>query len=247
MIGWIIAGAGCVIYFGVITAWAGLSSKFHCIWLVARLICFAIAAYIRYARQHEYHMPAVVRNSILVVCILGFGCFLLLEGMIISRANATPEPQAEYVLVLGAQVRGTTPSWELRSRLDTAISYLEENPGTKAVLSGGQGAGEDVSEADAMYAYIVEHGIDAERLILEDASTTTQENIEFSRERIGNDDATIVIVTSGFHVYRAVHMAEKQGLNHVSGYGSPSKKEMIPTYYIREALAMVKAWLRGDI
>lgn len=247
MIGWIVAGIICVIYFAAITAWTGLSSKFHCIWLLAGLVCFGIAAYIRYARQHEYHMPAVVRNSILVVCILGFGCFVLLEGMIISQANATPEAQAEYVLVLGAQVRGTTLSWELRSRLDTAISYLEENPGTKAVLSGGQGNGEDISEADAMYAYMVKNGIDAERLILEDASTTTQENIEFSRKLMGNDDASVVIVTSGFHVYRAVHMAEKQGLNHVSGYGSPSKKELIPTYYIREAMAMVKAWLRGDI
>ena len=98
-----------------------------------------------------------------------------------------------------------------------------------------------------MYAYMVKNGIDAERLILEDASTTTQENIEFSRKLMGNDDASVVIVTSGFHVYRAVHMAEKQGLNHVSGYVSPSKKELIPTYYIREAMAMVKAWLRGDI
>ncbi len=247
MIGWIIAGVGCLVYFAVITAWAGLSSKFHCIWLLAALVCFGIAAYIRYARQHEYHMPAVFRNSIIVICVLGFASFLLLEGMIISRANATPEPGAESVLVLGAQVRGSTPSWELRSRLDTAISYLEENPGTKAVLSGGQGAGEELSEADAMYAYMVEKGIDPERLMLEDASTSTRENIEFSRKLMGKDDASVVIVTSGFHVYRAVRMAEKQGLNHVSGYGSPSKKEMIPTYYVREALAMVKAWLRGDI
>lgn len=247
MIGWIAAGVICVIYFAAITAWAGLSSKFHCIWLLAGIVCFGIAAYIRYARQHEYHMPTVVRNSILVVCVVGGICFLLLEGMIISQANAMPEPEAEYVLVLGAQVRGSTPSWELRSRLDTAIKYLEENPGTKAVLSGGQGTGEDIPEADAMYTYMLEHGVAAERLILEDASTTTQENIEFSRELMGNDDASIVIVTSGFHVYRAVQMAKKQGLNHISGYGSPSKTEMIPTYYIREAMAMVKAWLWGDI
>lgn len=247
MVGWIVAGVICVIYFAVITAWAGLSSKFHCIWLAAGLVCFGVAAYIRYARQHEYHMPAAVRNSILVVCVVGGVCFLLLEGMIISQANAAPESQAEYVLVLGAQVRGSTPSWELRSRLDTAIEYLEENSGTKAVLSGGQGVGEDISEADAMYAYMLEHGVEAERLILEDASTTTQENIEFSRRLMGSDDVSVVIVTSGFHVYRAMHMAKKQGLNHVSGYGSPSKKEMIPTYYVREALAMVKAWLLGDI
>ena len=88
----------------------------------------------------------------------------------------------DYIIVLGAHVDGTRLSMALLERTRRALQYLENNPDTKAVLSGGQGRGEAVSEAKAMYDYLTGHGISRERLILEERSTNTKENLDFSLE-----------------------------------------------------------------
>ena len=103
----------------------------------------------------------------------------------------------EYIIVLGAHVQGTRLTLALLERTRRALQYLEENPETKAVLSGGQGEGEDISEAQAMCNYLVEHGIDRERLILEGRSTSTTENLKFSLEIIGLDHS-VGVVTNNF-------------------------------------------------
>ena len=76
----------------------------------------------------------------------------------------------DYIIVLGAHVDGTRMTLALLERTRRALLYLEENPGTRAVLSGGKGDGERISEAEAMYRYLTEHGIDGGRLIREERS-----------------------------------------------------------------------------
>ena len=95
----------------------------------------------------------------------------------------------DYIIVLGAHVNGTRLSKALLERARRALEYLEKNPGTKAVLSGGQGEGESISEAQAMSIYLQEHGISSDRLIMEDRSTNTKENLDFSLEKIGTLEA----------------------------------------------------------
>lgn len=87
---------------------------------------------------------------------------------------AKGKPELDYLVILGAQVRGTVPSRALRKRLDTALAYLEENPGTIAVVSGGRGPGEDITEAEIMKEYLLLHGIDEKRILVETDSTTHQ-------------------------------------------------------------------------
>ena len=115
--------------------------------------------------------------------------------------------QYDYVIVLGARVRGTTVTKSLRKRLDKAFEYIEKNDNTILVLSGGQGNGEDVSEAQAMYDYLVQKGVDKSRLLLEDKSTSTVENIEYSMKIIekNSQNATVEVgfITNNFHVFRA--------------------------------------------
>ena len=91
----------------------------------------------------------------------------------------------DYIIVLGAHVDGTRMTLALLERTRRALLYLEENPGTRAVLSGGMGDGERISEAEAMYRYLTEHGIDGGRLIREERSTNTKENLDYSLELIG--------------------------------------------------------------
>ncbi len=107
----------------------------------------------------------------------------------------------DYIIVLGAHVDGTRMTLALLERTRRALLYLEENPGTRAVLSGGMGDGERISEAEAMYRYLTEHGIDGGRLIREERSTNTKENLDYSLELIGSTEPAIGVVTNNFHVF----------------------------------------------
>ncbi len=89
-----------------------------------------------------------------------------------------------YILILGAKLFGDKPSQSLQNRLDVALKYLNENPKTKAIVSGGQGEDEDIPEAHSMRNYLVAHGINANRILIEDRSTSTYENLKFSKRFI---------------------------------------------------------------
>ena len=127
----------------------------------------------------------------------------------------------DYIIVLGAHVNGTKLTLALLERVRRALLYLEENPGTKAVLSGGRGDGERISEAEAMYRYLTEHGVSPERLIKEERSTNTKENLDFSLRLIGSTDYSIGIVTNNFHVFRGVAIGKKCGCQKI--YPLPSR------------------------
>lgn len=157
------------------------------------------------------------------------------ETILIVRAALRTPPEGTTAVVLGCSVKGTKPSTILWERINAAYAYLNEHPDALCVLSGGQGRGEDISEAECMYQCLTEMGIEKDRLILEDASTNTEENLLFSqrllRERGLGDEITIV--TSEFHEYRASLMAKKLGF---TSYATPSRTFFLyfPTYYVRE-------------
>ncbi len=170
------------------------------------------------------------------------------EIPIVGAALSGPQPGAGYVIVLGAAVYGEAPSVSLRKRLDKAVSYLEENPSAKVVVSGGQGEGEDITEAECMRRYLIEKGIDKERILTEDHSTSTMENLAYSKaviEADGGDASQTVIVSSAYHLYRAKAMAASLGMD---AWGAASS-DGYPIYmfgmYLREALAVTKLWLFG--
>lgn len=153
---------------------------------------------------------------------------------IISAANNTPDRETT-VVVLGCQVHPTGPSLMLEERLEAAYEYLSENENIKCIVSGGQGENEVTSEAECMYNWLAEKGIDKSRLYLEDKSTTTRENLEFSKKIIEDEGLcpTITIVTNDFHQYRASMIAKSLGMEcfNVSG---KTFKTVLPTYYVRE-------------
>lgn len=154
-------------------------------------------------------------------------------GMV--RAAGNHPPQNATAVVLGCSVKGERPSRILKERLDTAYEYLLANPKAYCVLSGGQGDGEAISEAECMYRYLTEKGIEPERLLREDASTNTKENLLFSKKLLEESgfSGDITIVTSEFHAYRAAKTAERLGIN---SYSTPSHTFFLylPTYYVRE-------------
>lgn len=153
---------------------------------------------------------------------------------IISAANNAPT-KVTTVVVLGCQVHPWGPSMMLEERLVAAHKFLTENEDVKCILSGGQGEDEVISEAQCMYNWLTERGIEKNRLYIEDKSTSTRENLAFSKEIIEKEglNPAVTVVTNGFHQYRAKKIAESLGIESYCVSGR-TFKTMLPTYYVRE-------------
>jgi len=180
---------------------------------------------------------AVGRAAVIFV-VSAIGILLLtaavISGFMIAAMNSKPVG-GETAIVLGCKVRGENPSRMLRERLDAAYDYLTEYPDALCIVSGGQGSDEEYPEAFVMKKYLVNKGIDADRIFEEDRSESTAENLSFSMkimEDIGiKGDA--VIITDGFHQLRAKMIAAKLGLN-VSAWSANTAVWLLPTYWVRE-------------
>ena len=176
--------------------------------------------------------------------ILLYGILVIVEtGCMIGACNKAPEKNATAV-VLGCRVYGERASLMLRERLDAAYEYLEKNPEAMCVVSGGQGSGEDISEAECMYRYLVAKGIESMRIYKEDQSTSTEENMKLSLEVIKENalDEKVVIISNEFHLYRAGRLAKDCNLS----YGTVpahTAKWLLPTYYVRELYAILAEWV----
>lgn len=170
----------------------------------------------------------------------GIACIALIGAVVIScfmvkAMNDKPKNSQTTVVVLGCQINGETPSRMLKRRLDAAYDYLSENSDVKVIVSGGQGSDEVTSEADVMRKYLLKRGIEDSRIFMEDKSTSTEENLRFSKEIIDKDGlcGEITIVTDGFHQLRADILAKKQGIE-ARNISASTEKWLLPTYWIRE-------------
>lgn len=244
----LICGILCVSYYIGIILYAGLRSSFSWFWLLLGGGFFLTGAICRVpVLQTAFgRIPVTVKLVAGILLTVGLAGFLLLEGCIISGMTGSGQESVEYLIVLGAQVKGTRVSKALGQRLSRAEEYLQEHENTIVIVSGGQGPGEDVTEAEAMKKWLVDRGIAEERILKEDRSVNTSQNIRFSRELIEDPAATIGIVSNDFHVFRAVHIAKAQGLKAV-GIPAPSSCGMYPHYMMREAFAVVKDLLVGNM
>ncbi len=267
-------GILCFVYFVIL--WIK-RVDFCVIWLLAAVFFAAVGGYLLYCGKYPdgFRMPVPITMGLGILTAAGLALFLTAEGLILRTMLEKPQQDLDYIIVLGAQVRGTAPSKALRLRLEETEEYLKENPRTLAVLSGGQGDGEDITEAQCMYNYLTEHGIGAERLIKEERSTSTQENLSCSAAVMeayfaahssgdkvsglcisGKDTGQISgtvkemrvgILSNNFHVYRAKLLAEKEGYTNISGISAASDWRLQIHYLVREFFALVKEKIVGNI
>lgn len=159
-----------------------------------------------------------------------------------SGTRAKPSDNADTVLILGAKVNGdpAEPTEVLKERLDAAVTYLNENPTMQVVVSGGQGEDESASEASVMEEYLVNKGITRSRIKIENKSRRTEENIKYSKEKFNLGKT--VIVTSDYHMYRALMLAKRQGLD-ASGLPAKSRSVIKIKNMMRETLSITYAWV----
>ncbi|MCD7872554.1 MAG: YdcF family protein [Clostridiales bacterium] len=186
-------------------------------------------------------IPKIPRSVIIaVICMVIVVCIPLTANMI-KYSNYKTDSGAQTVIVLGCKVNSTVPSKYLYNRCSAAAEYMKDNPLAVAVLSGGQGADEQISEAQCMENVLVKMGIDKNRLYKEDKSTDTRENIKFSSEIINRDHLSkeVVVVTNEFHEYRAKLICDDNGLDFHSKCSYSSKYTLL-TYYTRELMGIIK-------
>lgn len=235
------------IYFVGLVSYIGFYSKFSYIWIFISITCMVCAFVIRIIYVKDIAVPYWLRLIIKLGIICGVLVFAIIEGIIITNAATGPEKGADYVLVLGAKVNGTVPSKSLMLRINAAYDYLVDNEAAAAIVCGGKGADEGISEAEAMKRALVSKGIDESRIIMEDRSVNTEENIRFAMEYIRSSDSKIVVTTNSYHVYRAVAIAKKAGLTNVGGNPAGCVTGLIPQDFTREFFAVIKDWLVGNI
>lgn len=179
--------------------------------------------------------------------------FFIIEGLILTHDDGTPSPDANTVIVLGAGLHGSVPSLTLKSRLEAALDYLNAHPQAVAVLTGGQGAGETITEASAMAKWLTDRGIDSGRLYLEEQATDTRENLRFSKAIIEEQNlpGPVAVLSNSFHLYRAEILAGQAGLGAVQTLAAPVPAVplwwLTVSVYLREYCSILLMLARGIV
>ena len=228
-------------------------------------LCFLLLSLFLRFGLHGYsylaHLSALTAASILLYAFLprpfrliwtlllaaGALFFLLLEIPVIRGSRTDADPGRKYLVVLGAEVLGTLPSRSLNYRLQAARAYLEQYPESIAVVSGGKGDEEDISEAECMARVLTEAGIDPARIRREDRSRSTLENLSFSFDLIqaeGDDpDGNTAILSSSYHLCRAKRMAAALGVRAAGVAAFPGNPFLAANFFIREAFGLLHLML----
>ena len=208
------------------------------------LISFCIAGiiilYYLIALLRENHsMACKVLNTCLtsLLCI-GLAVCGLTEAVILRASLGDPGERCKYMVVLGAKVNGTEPSLSLTDRINAAADYLKSNPEVIAVLSGGQGEDEGITEAQCMFNKLIAMGISPDRLWLEEKATSTWENITFSLDLIESTTGTrpdkIGVLSSESHLFRASLLGKKCGVDLVGIPAETSRFSQKVNHFMRE-------------
>ena len=207
--------------------------------LLGVLTCLVLLTLSRWgSRRRGWKILLRTAQTGLAVLLLGLAA---VEVWVVRAGSQNDADQpADAVIVLGAGVNGTTPSVALQTRIDAAARYLQANPDIPAVLSGGQGPGEDISEARAMYDALTARGIDPERLILEEQSANTRQNLQNSLALLPDGyHKTVAIVTNDFHMARVRLLLTSAGPGKVVQVPAKLPWWLGVNYYLRESFAIV--------
>ena len=218
-------------------------------------ICFGTACiFVSYRLLHllSSKHPKCARKlrRLLTFCIcIGLIAAAITSCIIYNGSIGNPETPCDYVIVLGAKVNGTVPSLSLRERINGAYHYLAAHPETICVVSGGQGNGELISEAQCMYNELSKLGIESDRIWLEEASTSTKENLQFSLALIeahtGIRPTTVGLVSSEYHLYRAGLLARDLELTAVGIPATTQWFSLRLNYFLREIAAVWAYYVFG--
>jgi len=179
------------------------------------------------------------------LCLVVITMMLVSFGIMCHAAWQTPTSNAT-VIVMGCQVLENRPSVMLQDRCDAAVQYLREHPDANCVATGGLGEGATITEAQAIYNYLVDCGIQSHRIALEQRSTNTSENMAYAAQIICQKgwNTHVAIVSDSFHQWRSGYFAKQNGLD-PAAVNCTTRPTMIPGYWAREVIAVYKTLILG--
>ncbi|NMB33292.1 MAG: DUF218 domain-containing protein [Clostridium sp.] len=185
-----------------------------------------------------------LKSAFIFICAVFILSFVLIEGLIILSSASDNNVEVDYLIILGTGLRGDEIPQTFKNRLDQGLKYLNDNPDIMVVVSGGQGPGESISEAEAMRRYLTDNGVDEDRIILEDKSTSTAENMKYTANILenltGRQDYRVMIATNEFHLFRSKILAKHNGFTPY-GISASTTPYIMPNSFIREYFAVVKS------
>ncbi len=219
-------------------------SRFYLVWAAGGICLTVFAGMLHFGLWDK--APGLLRRTFCLLMAAGILLFAIVEGCIVSRYHDEGKADLDYIIVLGAQMKEKGPSAVLKFRLDKAYEYLTANENTVCIVSGGQGRNEPCSEAEGMYQYLTGRGIEPERIVKEDQSTDTSENIAYSAALIGDLDSSVGIVTNNFHVFRGVSLAKAAGFQDVCGISARSNVYLQLNNMVREFFGVMKDFVFGN-
>ena len=188
-------------------------------------------------RKFPKFSKAVTRIVSIILCI-GLLIAAATECIIIKYSFGTPLEDVQYLVVLGAKVRTDGPSVSLQNRIDAAYDYLTAHPEVTAVVSGGQGPDEPMSEAQCMFERLVARGIDPSRIWLEDKATSTWENLQFTlaliEEKTGTRPEKLGVISSEYHMFRASLFTRAAGAEFVGIPAHTTRISQMVNHFLRE-------------
>ena len=234
---WLLAAFLSAAYYAVCRVFTGTSVSW--LWIWPALALFGVLRY--FMLRRKVAVPKWLRRTYYTLLTVFLLSFAVIEGMILSMAHSAPEPGLEHIIVLGAAVIGGKPSNTLILRTDTAAEYLFDNPAALAVASGGVSSGETISEAACIRDGLIERGIDPSRILVEDGSHDTEQNIRMSLALIPEGES-VGVVSDGYHLFRASLIARRCGR---SVFPIPSRT-LLPLgihFTVREYFAVVEQLL----
>ncbi len=225
-----------------------LRSNFNFGLLIIYLITAGLWIYALFHGPIDAFCAAGVGRVLKILFFCGLGVFALLVGFVaVSGYSHLPQGDEKAVIVLGAGLRKDTPSDLLRRRLQKALEYHQENPEAWIVVTGGQGPGETIPEGVAMARWLEENGVPEDRIIVEDKSTSTEENLLFARRLLEEKGISaadpVVVVTNAFHCYRGGEYARMAGFQDVDTLPASIGLNSIMPCYFREVFAVLYYWV----
>ncbi len=193
------------------------------------------------------YLAKPIRMVIECIVIIGILTFVSIQSCIIYQGTYKDKNHGEAALILGAQLNGSSISRLLRYRLESGVQYAKEYPDAYLIVSGGKGKNEHVSEASAMKQYLIKHGIDKNRILVEDASRNTRENLSYSKKVMDQYHiSNVSIITNDFHMFRASYLANSQGIKNYR-YPARSDFDLSFNFYIREFFGFIKDFMMNHI
>ena len=235
-----------IVYYTGMVAYVGFYLSFYLFWPLLSGLLFGVAEFLL-RRGRVMTLPGWAGPIVIAVLVVAALFFLTVQGLILRTALNKPQPGLPVLIVLGGQIDENGPMAILKDRLDEAYDYAEDNPDTVLIVTGGQGDNEPRPEAHAMRDYLADRGLDPARILVEDRSTNTHENMVFALELLPKDTDRTGIVSSNYHMYRAIRLAKTAGIPEPQAVPAPSSRFLYVHNALREFFSLIKDVATGNI